>query len=726
MNSLFPHIINLVFVCIPFFAVGMQQPNAMLGTPVITGNSPICKGGTLKLESTYEEGLIYHWYNPAGREFSVVNTAIQPSIDSAMAGIYKLVLEQNNQFSDTAYFEVVVVDRPPIPIITNNGPVCESDTLRLEGPSISGATYEWIDPFGAVFSREEDPIINSVLATKSGKYFLEISYGGCTSLPGQTEVGIIPTAAPELEINPSHCEGDTILIKAPKVAGADYFWSGPNGFVATQKDSLLFVNTDTTLNGRYNLVVSTSGCASGTGVIDLVVAPIPTARLTGDSIFCRGEEVVFDVALEGQGPFNLAYTFSTQLETITTSKKKFKLTPKEKIATLYKLISIVDQTGCQGEVKGNIPLQFIDGPKVSLLDSICDPDREQYQIQLAITEGQPPYKIEGVEGEWTADQFMAVVRTKEVEHTIQVIDANNCRTNLTIDSINCTEMLTAINTDSTITDLPNIIAEAGTTRTICGNDSVYLNAILPEGNITGRWETNTNASIQKSTEANSLVQNMELGENIFYWILSTEDHPDFTKDSVVYTYFKKPIARQDLVTLSEEEDQKEIAILSNDELPVNYLVWTEVISQPVNGVVEHLENGSFVYERIFNGGATASFEYQLCYETATCLDLCDTTQVQIDIILDPFDPGVFVPDGITPNGDGLNDNLVMLGLEQYPNNELLLFDRWGNQIFQAQPYLNNWDGTWKNKNLPEGAYYFVLRTEIGQKRTLKGSVYIFR
>ncbi len=726
MNSLFPHIINLVFVCIPLLVVGMQQPSAMLGTPVITGNSPICKGGTLKLESTYEDGLIYHWYNPAGREISVVNTAIQPSIDSTMEGIYKLVLEQNNQFSDTAHFNVVVVDRPLIPVITNNGPICELDTLRLEGPSIPGATYEWIDPFGAVFSRQEDPILEDVIASKSGKYFLEISYGGCTSLPGETEVGIVPTAAPELEMKPFHCAGDTILIKGPKVAGANYAWSGPNGFIATQQDSILLVNTDTSLNGLYNLVVSTSGCDSGIGVIDLTVTPRPTAHLTGDSIFCRGAAVVFDVALEGLGPFNLAYTYSTQLETITTNKKKFKLTPKEKIATLYKLISIVDQTGCQGEVKGNIPLQFIDGPSVSLLDSICDPEKEQYQIQLAITEGQPPYKIEGVEGEWMEDQFMAVVRTKEVGHTIQVIDANNCRTHLTIDSINCSEMLTATNTDSITSEISNIIAEAGTTRTICGSDSVYLNAVLPEGNIRGRWETNTKAIIRQSTQANSLVQNMEIGENVFYWILSTADHPDFAKDSVVYTYFKKPIARQDMLSLTAEENQKEIAVLNNDELPSDYLVWTELITQPVNGIVESLENGNFIFEKRFNGGATSFFEYQLCYETATCLDLCDTTQVQIDIALDPFDPGVFVPDGITPNGDGLNDYLVMLGLEQYPNNELLLFDRWGNQIFQAQPYLNNWDGTWKNKALPEGAYYFVLRTEIGRKRTLKGSVYIFR
>ncbi len=726
MNNLIQHIIQLLLVCLPFLAVGMQQPSSVLATPTIEGNSPICMGSTLKLETTYEDGIIYHWFNSVGKEISVVNTAIQPSIDSSMAGLYKLVLEQNNQFSDTAFFNVVVVERPLTPTIINNGPICELDTLRLEGPSIAGASYEWIDPFGAVFSTEEDPILEEVLATKSGKYFLEISYGGCTSLPGQTEVGIVPTAAPELEIAPFHCEGDDILIQAPIVAGADYFWSGPNGFTATEQDSLLFVNSDTTLNGSYNLVLSTSGCDSGIGTIDLTISPAPTATLTGDSIFCRGEEVVFDVVLEGIGPFNLAYIYSTQLETITTDKKRFKLNPNIEIATEYNLLSVVDQRGCQGKVSGSIPLQFVDGPTVSLLDSICDSNNEQYQIQLEITEGLPPYQIEGVEGEWLDGQFMAILRSREVDNTIQVIDANNCRTNFALDSINCSENITPTIADSVTSEIPNIIADAGANLIVCGTDSVRLNGVQPTGNITGRWETNTTASIQNNSMPTSFVQNIVTGENTFYWILSTEEHPDFTRDSVVYTYVEKPIARQDIITLSEEENEKEIEVLKNDDLPEDYLVWTELLSQPLNGVVESLENGTFVFEKTFNGGATASFDYQICYETATCLDLCDTTQVQIEIALDPFDPGVFIPDGITPNGDGLNDNLVMLGLEQYPDNELLIFDRWGNQVFQAQPYLHNWDGTWRNKALPEGAYYFVLRTEIGRKRTLKGSVYIFR
>ena len=144
---------------------------------------------------------------------------------------------------------------------------------------------------------------------------------------------------------------------------------------------------------------------------------------------------------------------------------------------------------------------------------------------------------------------MAVLRSREVDNIIQVTDANNCRTSLVLDSIHCSENITATILDSVIVEAPNIIADAGTSLVLCGTDSIRLNGVLPEGNITGRWETNTTAIIQHSTRANSLVQDIAIGENVFYWILSTEDHSDFTKDSVVYTYVEKPVARQDIICL---------------------------------------------------------------------------------------------------------------------------------------------------------------------------------
>ena len=55
-----------------------------------------------------------------------------------------------------------------------------------------------------------------------------------------------------------------------------------------------------------------------------------------------------------------------------------------------------------------------------------------------------------------------------------------------------------------------------------------------------------------------------------------------------------------------------------------------------------------------------------------------------------------VPKGFSPNGDGANDLFIIPGLDEYPNNSITIFNRWGNKIFEAAPYENNWGGKSEN------------------------------
>ena len=66
---------------------------------------------------------------------------------------------------------------------------------------------------------------------------------------------------------------------------------------------------------------------------------------------------------------------------------------------------------------------------------------------------------------------------------------------------------------------------------------------------------------------------------------------------------------------------------------------------------------------------------------------------------------------ITPNNDGQNDNLQFNGLESFPDNNLTVFNRWGNVIYEADGYQTDdfrWDGTRQGQPLPAGTYYYVL------------------
>ncbi len=83
-----------------------------------------------------------------------------------------------------------------------------------------------------------------------------------------------------------------------------------------------------------------------------------------------------------------------------------------------------------------------------------------------------------------------------------------------------------------------------------------------------------------------------------------------------------------------------------------------------------------------------------------------------------------VPNIFTPNGDGKNDLFVIPGLNFYPGSQLLIFNRWGSEVYKADNYLNNWDGS----GLTEGTYYYILnrREQNGSITTAKGWVYLKR
>ena len=92
----------------------------------------------------------------------------------------------------------------------------------------------------------------------------------------------------------------------------------------------------------------------------------------------------------------------------------------------------------------------------------------------------------------------------------------------------------------------------------------------------------------------------------------------------------------------------------------------------------------------------------------------------------PF-PLFFIPNVITPNNDGFNDVWDIRDLEGYPNNEVRILNRWGDEVFEQAPYQNKWDGTWKGQALPGGTYYYILIIHYnGQDQKFDGPLTIVR
>ncbi|MGZ3866161.1 MAG: T9SS type B sorting domain-containing protein [Bacteroidia bacterium] len=75
----------------------------------------------------------------------------------------------------------------------------------------------------------------------------------------------------------------------------------------------------------------------------------------------------------------------------------------------------------------------------------------------------------------------------------------------------------------------------------------------------------------------------------------------------------------------------------------------------------------------------------------------------------------------TPNGDNINDSWYIQDIVNYPDNEVFVYNIYGQQVYNKKPYANDWKGTCNGSELPDGTYYYVLKFNNSGK-VLKGSV----
>ena len=80
--------------------------------------------------------------------------------------------------------------------------------------------------------------------------------------------------------------------------------------------------------------------------------------------------------------------------------------------------------------------------------------------------------------------------------------------------------------------------------------------------------------------------------------------------------------------------------------------------------------------------------------------------------------------GFTPNGDGINDYWQIDGISIDPKNEVYIFNRWGDKVWQTVGYdnaSNRWDGkSYRGRNIvPDGTYFFIIKF---QDRNINGYI----
>jgi gliding motility-associated-like protein len=93
----------------------------------------------------------------------------------------------------------------------------------------------------------------------------------------------------------------------------------------------------------------------------------------------------------------------------------------------------------------------------------------------------------------------------------------------------------------------------------------------------------------------------------------------------------------------------------------------------------------------------------------------------------------FMPQGISPNGDGKNDTFIIPGILNAQPNTVTIYNRWGNIVYQKDNYLNDWHGQTdrafdllaSDSLLPDGTYYYVVDYK-GNKPNVKAFIYVNR
>lgn len=83
-----------------------------------------------------------------------------------------------------------------------------------------------------------------------------------------------------------------------------------------------------------------------------------------------------------------------------------------------------------------------------------------------------------------------------------------------------------------------------------------------------------------------------------------------------------------------------------------------------------------------------------------------------------------IPTGFTPNFDGTNDTWNIKGVDNYPDMTVEVFNRWGTLLFSSKGYKEQWDGTYKGKELPSAVYYYIIT--LNEEINHSGSLTIFR
>jgi gliding motility-associated-like protein len=638
----------------------------------------------------------YEWFDLNDNLLQVGPTFTSPLITDTV-NYYLTATPNGGCTSLPAIYQVQA--RPSIGInnASSNGPVCVGDTLRLfAGTTIPNATYTWTGPAGYT-ANTENPVISYASANLSGIFIV-----AATSAEGCTESDTILVQVNQVISsagifgNNQICNGfDLGLLCNDLGSGATYTWFLPDGTDSTTAQPNFFIPAVNQSNtGFYGVAINFNGCTSTEDSMFVNVIPRPAQpQISGDTSYCAGEHLILNTV-------NIPSTVINWIlpnGSIRSFVNRIDIDPVNLSDDGIYRIYYFDGTCPSDTAFVNVNVNAL--PDTSLVTistngPLCDGDT------LRISASNIP---SDVVYSWT-DPLSNIYPDSVVviPNATGLVNLGNY--NFYMMSMNgCTSP--AISEYVFIAGPPELTFVRSTVHA-CEGFSFQLFADTSEF-VTYSWNGPNGFS---SNLRNPIVDSATVNMSGTYTVQAFRG----TCASPIYSTIMSVTPNPIITTLTN--DTLEIEVGTPFELDADGGLIYEW-SPPFYLNAVSIPNPTVLADTLdFVSYVVTGYDNQFCSST-------DTLHVQFIPARkgEGVDLDIFTI--MTPNGDGYNDTWHIGNIQNLENYTISIFDRRGIELYQTDFYQNNWDGTFNGKPLPEGSYWYIIRTPI---REYKGAITILR
>lgn len=201
---------------------------------------------------------------------------------------------------------------------------------------------------------------------------------------GSTDCTILP---PPAFSNSPICVGETLQLGASTVIGAQYQWTGPNGFISNQQNPSI-TNAQHSNAGIYSLTITVNGQTSDPTTTEILVLDPPVATFTGNASICEGDSTQLTISAVGDGPYRATVNAGAGIPmVINFLQSPYVFWVKPTVTTTYNLTGI-SNLGCPGTVTGTAVVTVRQKPAPGFLTAnLCSRLITQFTDQTTVPIG---------------------------------------------------------------------------------------------------------------------------------------------------------------------------------------------------------------------------------------------------------------------------------------------------------------------------------------------------